>query len=156
MKNCEKWLLLGIFLTVGCGSGSFPTSQVTGKVLCKGMPVANVRVFFEPLQTGKSALVGKSGYGVADKEGAFVLSTYGDGDGAVVGRHRVRVDRPHPEDFPGFQCDCATNSEVDVMEVDVVAGKVNMVDVVLREKNPEVDPPSLDDAAEEESESMEP
>jgi hypothetical protein len=157
MSRCEKWSLLGgLFLTVGCGSGSFPTSKVTGKVLCKGVPVANVRVFFEPLQTGKSAIVGKSGYGVADKEGAFVLSTYGDGDGAVVGRHRVRVDRPHPEDFPGFQCDCATNSEVDVMEVDVAAGRVNSFEVVLREKNSEVDRPSLDDAPEEEAESMEP
>ncbi len=157
MYRFEVLILLAVLTwNVGCGTGSFPTSKVTGKVLCKGTPVANARVFFEPLQTGKSAMVGKSGYGVADKEGAFVLSTYGDGDGAVVGRHRVRVDRAHPEDFPGFQCDCATNSEVDVMEVDVAAGRLNSFEVVLREKNSEVDRPSLDDAPEEEAESMEP
>ena len=148
-------LLLSVWAT-GCGSGSFPTSKVTGKVLCKGTPVANVRVFFEPLQTGKSAIVGKSGYGVADKEGVFVLSTYGDGDGAVVAKHRVRVDRPHPEDFPGFQCDCITNSEMDVMEVEVVAGNANAFEVVLREKDLQVDRPAIDDTPEQEAEEMEP
>ena len=42
------------------------------------------------------------------------------------------------------------------MEVDVAAGKVNTFEVVLREKNPEADRPSLDDTPEEEAESMEP
>jgi hypothetical protein len=42
------------------------------------------------------------------------------------------------------------------MEVDVAAGRLNSFEVVLREKNSEVDRPSLDDAPEEEAESMEP
>ena len=54
----------------------------------------HVMVFFEPLQEGKSALVGKQGIAFAEEDGTFVISTYGTGDGAVVGKHRVRVGPP--------------------------------------------------------------
>lgn len=120
---------------LGCGrQGEFPVAPTKGVVLCEGKPVPYVMVFFEPLasgESGSSALVGKQGFAVADAEGRFVISTYRDGDGAVVGKHRVRVGPPHPEDHPRFSCPCVLNSEVDVMEVEVVKGKVNEFQVVL-------------------------
>jgi hypothetical protein len=93
-----------------------------------------VRVFFEPLLAGDSSLVGKQGIGVADEQGKFVVSTYGNGDGAVVGNHRVRVMGPDRESDPSFSCSCVLNSELDVMQVEVKESGTNEFEVVLHKK----------------------
>src|SRR5262245_58967756 len=109
-KMALKATLIALFaafvgLLAGCGSsGEFPTVPTTGRVLCEGKPVPHVMVFFEPLQNGKSALVGKQGIGHAEEDGTFVVSTYDEGDGAVTGRHRVRVGPPRGDLHPGFKC----------------------------------------------------
>lgn len=123
-------------LLSGCGGGEgdFPTIKTTGRVLCEGQPVPLVTVFFEPLQSGKAALVGKQGVAYAGEDGAFSISTYGDKDGAVVGRHRVRVGPPRGGPPPGFKCDCVLNSEVDVTEVEVKKGEKNDFELVLKKK----------------------
>src|SRR5918994_1588960 len=122
---------------VGCGSGGdFPTAPTSGKVGCEGKPVPHVMVFFEPLESkdAQSAIVGRSAFAIADAEGKFVLSSYGNNDGAVIGKHRVRVGLPRPEDHPNFKCDCYLNSEVDLIpEVDVKKGK-NEFELVLKKK----------------------
>src|SRR5262245_20202763 len=121
-------------LFAGCGgSGDFPTASTTGTVTCEGKPVPFVMVFFEPMETGKSGLVGKQGFAYDDENGKFSISTYGKQDGAVVGHHRVRIGRPHAEDHPNFKCACYVNSEVDVMEVDIKKGK-NDFEVVLKKR----------------------
>jgi hypothetical protein len=129
------WTLMLSGLALGCSrQGEFPVAPTKGVVLCDGKPVPHVMVFFEPLaggDPGSTALVGKQGFAFADDQGRFVISTYGKQDGAVVGRHRVRVGPPHPEDHPRFSCPCVLNPEVDVMEVEVVKGKVNEFQVVL-------------------------
>jgi len=137
-------LLLVIALAAGCNSGDFPTAPVSGRVLCEGQPVPFVMIFFEPMQTGKSALVGGQGLAVADDKGNFVLHTYGANDGAVIGHHRVRVGPPHSEDHPNYKCPCVLNAEVDVMEVDVKKGK-NQFDIVLKKKTGREPPPRKDD-----------
>jgi|SRR5262245_11069900 len=120
---------------VGCGGdGDFPTAKVTGKVICEGQPVPYVTVFFEPLQTGKTALVGRQGVAFAESDGTYSISTYGDNDGAVVGKHRVRVGPPRGGPPPGFKCDCVLDSEVDVTEVDVKKGQSNNFELVLKKK----------------------
>ncbi len=136
---------LCFFLTVsgmlaGCSSGDFPTAPVSGRVLCEGQPVPYVMIFFEPMQTGKSALVGRQGLATADDKGNFVLHTYDTNDGAVIGHHRVRVGPPHSEDHPNYKCACVLNSEVDVTEVDVKAGK-NQFDIVLKKRTGREPPP---------------
>jgi hypothetical protein len=138
--------LLGpLFLLAGCGSNSeFPTAPVHGRVLCEGQPVPHVMVFFEPLESGKSALVGRAGFAIAKEDGTFVLSSYGDGDGAVIGRHRVRVGPPHPEDHPNYKCACYLNDEVDLTEVEVKQGK-NEFDLVLKKRTGREPPPRKDD-----------
>src|SRR5262245_12103542 len=101
-------------------------------------------VFFEPLQTGKSALVGKQGFAVADEKGTFAISTYGDKDGAVVGKHRIRVGPPHSEDHPGYKCACVLNPESNVMEVEIKRGQKNDFELVLK-KRTSADPKPLPD-----------
>jgi hypothetical protein len=134
-------LTTAVVLLAGCSSGDFPTAPTTGRVVCEGQPVPFVMVFFEPLQTGKSALVGRQGFAVADDKGAFVISTYDKEDGAVVGKHRVRVGPPHAEDHPGFKCACAVNSEVDVMEVEIKKGQKNEFELVLKKRTAQDRPP---------------
>src|SRR6056297_894543 len=49
-------------LFAGCsGGGDFPVAPVTGVVQCNGQPVLGGLIFFEPKQTGESAVVGKVG-----------------------------------------------------------------------------------------------
>ncbi|MEM8734014.1 MAG: hypothetical protein AAGG44_07325, partial [Planctomycetota bacterium] len=111
-----------LVLLSGCGSGikKFPTAPVTGVVMCDGKPVPMAMVFFEPIAEGEEAMVGKPGFSRADAEGKFTLSTYGDGDGAVIGKHRVRVDTP-PTGIPDG-CNCQFSDSVDVMQVEIKDG----------------------------------
>lgn len=126
----------------GCSTGQFPTAPVTGRVVCLGEPVPHVRIFFEPLGTG---VVGPAGFAVAKEDGTFVLTSVKEGDGAVIGKHRVRVGLPHPEDFPNYKCDCYLNSEVDLLEeVEVKRGK-NEFELVLKKKTGREPPPRKDD-----------
>ncbi|MCI0365384.1 MAG: hypothetical protein L0219_16065 [Phycisphaerales bacterium] len=138
-------LAVSMFLA-GCGGGGdFPTAPTSGRVICEGQPAPHVMVFFEPLQTGKKALVGKQGFAIAKADGSFSISTYGTNDGAVVGPHRVRVGPPHSEDHPGYKCACYLNSEVDLMEVDVKKGAKNEFELVLKKKTGREPKPLPDD-----------
>jgi hypothetical protein len=119
-------------MAIGCSKGDFPTATTRGKVLCDGRPVGGCIVYFEPLQEGNNAIVGKQGIGWADDEGNFEVSTYGNGDGAVVGKHRVRVGWSPRNSNPS--CACVVDSENDVMEVEIKAEEVNEFDVVLAKK----------------------
>ncbi len=132
-------------LMTGCDSGGdFPVAPVRGRVVCEGQPVPHVRVFFEPLETGGSAIVGKQAIALTEADGTFVLSTYGTEDGAVIGKHRVRVAGPDRGKYPDFTCACVLNSEVDVMEVEVKANVENEFEVVLKKKTGR-ERPSLDE-----------
>jgi hypothetical protein len=136
LRMCFELCLLFVATSFsGCGpTGDFPTAATTGKVICEGQPVPFVTVFFEPLQNGKQALVGRQGIANAEADGTFTVSTYGDNDGAVVGRHRVRVGPPRGGAPEGFQCNCVLNSEVDVTEVEIKPGQKNEFELVLKKK----------------------
>lgn len=125
-------------LAAGCGAEGlmeFPVAPASGRVVCEGQPVPHVNVYFEPMQTGRDANVGKAGFAVADEAGEFVLSTYNDEDGAVIGKHRVLVEGPRGAEAAGFQCDCVLSDNIDVLEVEIVAGKENRFEVVLKKKS---------------------
>ncbi|MCU0961870.1 MAG: DUF4198 domain-containing protein [Pirellulaceae bacterium] len=137
LRNAAGGLCLltaSMFLT-GCGGGGdHPVAYTTGQVLCEGKPVPHVIVFFEPLAQSKSALAGKQGIGRADGDGKFVISTYGKDDGAVIGKHRVRVSAPNSESHPDFRCDCVLNPELDLVQVDVTQDGQNEFNIVLQKK----------------------
>jgi len=120
-------LLLAAVLS-GCSGGlkEFPVAEVTGVVLCEGQPVPFAKVQFNPkgVEGSKSAEVGKPGFAFADKDGKFVLSTYGEGDGAVIGKHVVTAvpDAGHP-------CNCHSDDITPLMEVEVKEGQENTFEV---------------------------
>jgi len=137
MRVCLCCCLTALMLvSAGCGGKeSFGIARTSGVVTCQGQPVPYVTVYFEPVKVGKSAMVGKQGIGLADDKGHFVISTYGQQDGAVVGKHRVRVDRPSREAHPDFKgCDCTLHSEIDAAELEVVANEENVFEIELKLK----------------------
>lgn len=81
-------LLLSV-LALGCSSGDFPTAQVEGIVRCHGVQLTSGVVYFSPLGENGQPIAGKSGGGVVGPDGRFKVSTYSEGDGAVIGKHRV-------------------------------------------------------------------
>ena len=135
-RSRAPWIAAALMTMVaaGCGDGreKKDIAPTEGTVMCEGQPVPFVSVFFEPLNVGKNANVGKQAIGYCDDKGHFVLSTYDTDDGAVVGKHRVRVGRPLGEPRPNFKCDCALSESIDVMEVDIAAGKTTTIEGVLK------------------------
>lgn len=143
--------VLAAMLLSGCGKGAFPTMPVTGRIVCEGEPVPFAMIYFEPQRTGESAIVGKPGFATADGEGRFVLGTYDLADGAVVGKHRVRVDRPAPgKNPPDWQCGCEMNANVDVAVVEVVDGENDFTIELV--KSSQASRPRLEDDDEGEGE----
>jgi hypothetical protein len=67
----------------GCGRG-IATAPVEGKVLFQGRPLKFGSVIFQP-EAGPPAT------GNIQPDGTFRLSTFRDGDGAVLGKHQVRI-----------------------------------------------------------------
>ena len=74
----------------GCGpigSGRGPDLiPVKGKVTYKGKPLTVGTVTFEPDGYGRPA------HGQLKSDGTFVLNTLKEGDGVVVGEHRVSIN----------------------------------------------------------------
>ena len=85
---------LAVASVAGCDNGPerFPTAPASGVVRCGGRPLAAGRVVFSPIAKSGSANSGKQARAYVDENGAFTLSTYADGDGAVVGDHKVFVE----------------------------------------------------------------
>jgi hypothetical protein len=82
----RKWLLLILAAGLaGCGGPKKPTTHtVSGIVLYKDKPLANVGVTFYPEK-------GRSATGKTDAEGRFTLTTFGPSDGALPGKHKVAI-----------------------------------------------------------------
>lgn len=74
---------LAVLSGCGGGGGELPTVPAAGTVTYQGKPVDKGTVYFLP-EKGRPA-TGQI------EAGKFTLSTYKDGDGAVVGKHRVGV-----------------------------------------------------------------
>jgi hypothetical protein len=73
----------------GCGPNEAPfvgaTVPVKGKITYKGQPLTQGGITFEPVDDSRPA------NGSIKPDGTFVLTTFKEGDGAVVGVHRVGV-----------------------------------------------------------------
>lgn len=115
-------LCLGLFLALmigitGCGrSGAeYRVAPVKGKVIYNGQPVTSGGIRLRPVEVpgAKEGSLGKPAAGEVKSDGTFVLTTYKDGDGAVVGKHEVSYipaskgaetyeDKPEPSPYAGL------------------------------------------------------
>jgi hypothetical protein len=75
----------------GCGGNEFPVAPVTGKVTCQGKPVTEASISFSPFTDDNKVKPGKAAEATLNEKGEFSLNTYGNRDGAVIGKHRVTV-----------------------------------------------------------------
>jgi hypothetical protein len=79
-------LLCGAGLLVGCGGPARPAvAPVQGKITCGGQPVPEGVVTFYPKE-------GRSASGRIQPDGAYRLTTFEPGDGALLGEHKVTIE----------------------------------------------------------------
>jgi len=110
-------ILLAVVCLSGCGdSEKFPLASARGVVLCESQPVPFVQVYFHPVQEGTSAIVGKPGIGITDENGVFNISTYSPGDGAVIGKHEIRIG-VSVGTSPDCPADLSNGNALEVVEV---------------------------------------
>lgn len=98
--TCIAGFLLVLAATAGCNRGP-KMAPVTGTVRLNGKPLEFGVITFQP-PTGQPA------QGEIQRDGTFTLSTYRANDGAVVGKHKVRIacyetQRPGTVKGPGEQ-----------------------------------------------------
>ncbi|QDT67526.1 hypothetical protein MalM25_04250 [Planctomycetes bacterium MalM25] len=86
---------------LGCGGPDYVVAPVTGAVLLDGQPLTGGRISFAPQSSGESVKSGKPGFGDIQPDGSFVVSTYGEQDGAVVGKHRITLINSDPDSPAG-------------------------------------------------------
>jgi hypothetical protein len=92
---------LGLMLVVGCDGPTM--APVTGVVTSNGKPVGEAYVQFCPVvEGGQLNGPAKPSTGGTDAEGKFILSAYKVYDGAVIGKHNVRIslDETNPVKCP--------------------------------------------------------
>jgi len=90
----RAWCTAVVMVAVaGCGGGAFEVVPAGGSVQFNGVPVTSGSITLVPVSaagdaaTGKD--VGKPAKAELKADGTFELSTYGQFDGAVPGRHKV-------------------------------------------------------------------
>ncbi len=87
-RVCRVASLL-VLLVTGCESCN-PVYPVTGKVTLEGKPmVGGGSIYLVPLTNQE----GKAAGGEIAEDGSYKLSTYGTGDGSMVGEFRVVINQ---------------------------------------------------------------
>lgn len=85
-----------VLFVAGCGDGRRATYPVTGTVkFADGTPLAGGTVEFESSDPTAEHLNAR---GEIQADGAYRLTTYAEGDGAIAGEQRVIVHAPQPPD----------------------------------------------------------
>lgn len=85
-------IAVSMTLLCGCGHVNPATSVVTGTVAYQGKPVEGAGVMFMPSN-------GRPASSLTDAQGRFVLRTFKDGDGAVVGKNVVCISKMAPAPY---------------------------------------------------------
>jgi len=94
----------------GCNGGA-TFAPVSGVVTLNGKPYDKAIVVFQPMMTSDNPNPGRGSSAYTDAAGHFTLKSDGTQDGAVIGRHTVRImsrdnvvvketTEPSPDDAP--------------------------------------------------------
>ena len=75
----------------GCQKHPFEVAPVSGKITIDGQPLTAGKVMFAPTAKGGNHEAGRTAMGRLQADGSFQLTTYDEGDGAVVGEHWVTI-----------------------------------------------------------------
>jgi hypothetical protein len=88
--------LLAVAGTVGCGGSGPKYVPVSGTLTLDGKPYGDGVVVFLPKATAENRDPGRSSAGETDVSGHFVLKTDELKNGAVVGKHLVKISTRGP------------------------------------------------------------
>lgn len=78
---------------LGCGDGKPETVPASGKVMFNtSTPAEGALVVFHPLDPEYEKKISGKPFAKVKADGTFVLSTYGEEDGAPVGEYGVTID----------------------------------------------------------------
>lgn len=128
-------------LVIGCsGGGALDTAPVTGTVTYNGKPLPYGSVSFRPK-------AGSPATGKIQTDGTFTMTTYHDGDGAIVGAHEVLIIATEtdagtaPEVQPGTEMAVAksvipqkyTSFSTSGLTAEVIAGEENQFTFALKD-----------------------
>ena len=115
----------------GCDTGpeQYPTAPAGGTVACGGRPLEAGRVVFVPIAAPGEVNAGKQARAYVGEGGEFALSTYADGDGAVVGEHRAFVETADGGNLPACSGSVAETFTV-------TAGGPNRFSIELSPRSP--------------------
>jgi hypothetical protein len=94
LKGRAVTLIVAVCALSGCNKSPYELAPVHGTITINGRPVTQGRVMFAPIASGEHRDVGKPAFGTLQPDGSFVLTTFVDGDGAVVGEHWVTIFGP--------------------------------------------------------------
>jgi hypothetical protein len=93
-------MILAVLMPTGCSRSPYELAPVSGTVRIDGQPLSTGKVMFAPVGDADSVDAGKPAIGCLRPDGTFELSTYKEGDGAVVGSHWITIYGPGKEDPP--------------------------------------------------------
>lgn len=101
-RRSAAWVACAAVILAGCGGADErDVALAKGKVVCQGKPVSGGTVTLTPVSASReNELPGKPATAAVQSDGTFVLSTYGDKDGAIVGKHRVMYTPPEGLEEP--------------------------------------------------------
>ena len=127
---------LGTLAVSGCSKSPYEVAPVHGKVTINKQPLASGKVMFAPAARQGSVEGGKPAVGIIQSDGSYALTTFSEGDGAIVGEHWVTVFVPDPKSPPTKSEDGALTiakfKRRPVSEKKIVsAGTENEIDVAL-------------------------
>ncbi len=81
---------LALLAGLGCGGGP-QYVPVSGVVLVDGKPYSKAVVTFQPIGTADNPNPGRGSSAYTDENGRFVLKCDDGANGAVVGKHQLRI-----------------------------------------------------------------
>lgn len=86
-------LLIFLMLMSGCGKDKIviPTHQVSGRVLYNNVGAEGVIVYLGPIDAPGVPDIPSNPHGITDKQGRFTISTYGEDDGAPIGKYQMMM-----------------------------------------------------------------
>jgi hypothetical protein len=121
-----RLLTLGGLLVVAVGCSGGPRyAPVSGVVTLDGKPYAKAVVSFQPVATEGNPNPGRGSSAYTDENGRFVLKSDNEVNGAVVGKHLVRI-MTRGNDVVGQDGDAGTPDETPLKrEVDPIPPEWN-------------------------------
>jgi hypothetical protein len=100
-------------------------APVKGRVTCDGKPLPDAAIILSPLAVNENDLEAPRAANGGINNGRFeYVSTYKEGDGAVIGKHRVLITMESPQ-----SCRCLPTKEI-ILEV---KPGTNEFDIELRQ-----------------------